>query len=51
MNMIIVILRTTSHFRITDRKHAPKGQAAIQNSLQERIEIEASGGKGRDFNR
>ena len=36
--------QTTSYLRTTDRKHAPKGQVAIQNSLQERTEIEASGG-------
>ena len=37
--------RTTSYFRTTDRKCAPKGQIAVQNSLQEWTEIEASDGK------
>ena len=32
----------TSYLWITDKTHAPKGQVAIQNSLQERAEIEVS---------
>ena len=35
-------IRTTSYLQTTDRKYAPKGQVAVQNSFQEWTEIEAS---------
>ena len=36
---------TTAYLRTMDRRHAPKGQVAVQNSLQKQTEIETSGGK------